>query len=170
MTSPPFKAVYNGLVVETPALLEEHQPDLVIHIGLAVDRNYFAIERGADRYGYHEIPDEARKVISRAENKRLFDIRPSRLDSCVGFGENLLENWKKNFSNIVPRNHKNKKGKLLSKQIQSSTEVDLRLSDDVGNYVCGLLYYVSLKWFWSKDKSGMALFLHIPQLTGQAEL
>ncbi|CZR67944.1 uncharacterized protein PAC_17843 [Phialocephala subalpina] len=64
----PLKAIYHSLL-DVPKLLEKHNPDIVIHIGLAVDRNYFAIEKGADRDGYHQFPDEARKVFTRAESK-----------------------------------------------------------------------------------------------------
>lgn len=91
--APVLQAVYSHLLTTTPALLERHQPDLGIHIGPAVDRDYFAIEEGANRDGYHEIPDEERKVLNRAENKRFFGRSAASLDSSVLMDEGLLTRW-----------------------------------------------------------------------------
>jgi len=48
--------------------------------------------------------------------------------------------------------------------------VDLRISDDVGSYVCGFVYYTSLEWFWKRDKEMRVLFLHVPPLNGEEEV
>jgi pyrrolidone-carboxylate peptidase len=53
-----------------PKLLEEHKPDVVVHIGLAVERTYFAIEKGAERDGYNQYPDNDRKVFNKSETKK----------------------------------------------------------------------------------------------------
>ena len=147
-----------------PKLLAEHRPDIVIHLGLAADRDYFAIEKGADRHGYHDIPDEKRKVVSRLENKKLFGTNPVRLDSDIGFGEALLKRWKHNFD------LKNGKISLKNKTIIGVSNSGLRLSDNVGNYVCGLLYFVSLLWFAGRGEPGRALFLHVPPLKDDHKL
>ncbi|KUJ13574.1 peptidase C15, pyroglutamyl peptidase I-like protein, partial [Mollisia scopiformis] len=145
--SEPLKAVYQSLL-EVPKLLEKHNPDVVIHVGLAFDRNYFAIEKGADRDGYHQVPDEARKVVTRAETKARWGMSPARLDTTFNI-EDVLAKWK---ANAVAGSGKGKaKGK----------EFDLRTSDDVGCYVCGFVYYASLE---------RVLFLHIPDLQGEAEI
>ena len=49
-------------------------------------------------------------------------------------------------------------------------EVDVRASDDVGNYVCGWLYYLSLRWFWKEKKPARVVFLHVPMLESEEEL
>ena len=130
----------------------------MIHLGLAADRDYFAIEKGAERDGYHQIPDEARKVFTRAETKKVWGKSPGRLDSTLDF-EGLLGKWK---ANVGASGGKKGKGK--------GVEVDLRTSDDVGNYVCGFVYYASLEWFWRRDGplgERKVLFFHVPRLEGK---
>jgi pyroglutamyl-peptidase len=143
----PLKVVYHDLL-EVPKLLEETKPDFVIHLGLAVDRDYFAIERGSDRDGYHQYPDEKRKVFNKAENKKLWGKSPDRLESSLDL-DDLLGNWR----------------------AQAGKGVDLRISNDVGSYVCGFVYYASLEYFWKKGGGNMpAVFLHVPSLSGKEDI
>jgi pyrrolidone-carboxylate peptidase len=51
-------------------LLEEHKPDVVVHIGLAVERTHFAIEKAAERDGYNQYLDNDRKVFNKSEIKK----------------------------------------------------------------------------------------------------
>lgn len=74
--------------------------------------------------------------------------------------------WKQNLAASVDNKQRKGKGKISKPMI----ECDLRSSDDVGNYVCGLLYYVSLLWFYAKDEPGRVLFLHVPSLQGEVTL
>jgi pyroglutamyl-peptidase len=126
----------------------------VIHVGLAFDRSYFAIERGAARDGYHSIPDEERKVFTKAENKKLWRKSPERLVSAFGF-EKAIGVWKRE----VGKGNGKGKGRVE----------DVRLSDDVGFYICGFVYYVTLEWFWERKKKASVVFLHVPPLEGRAE-
>lgn len=141
-----LKAAYHDLL-EVPKLLEEAKPDVVIHIGLAAERNYFAIERGAGRDGYHQYPDEARKVFTKAENKKLWGKSPARLDSSLDFSD-ILVKWK----------------------AQAGKDVDLRTSDDVGSYVCGFVYYVSMEYSWKKGRGMPVVFMHVPPLPRKEDI
>jgi pyrrolidone-carboxylate peptidase len=39
------------------------------------------------------------------------------------------------------------------------------MSDDVGTYVCGFVYYTSLEYFWKKGGGEMpVVFMHVPSL------
>lgn len=155
----PLKAVYHSLI-EVPKLLERHNPDIVIHIGLAVDRNYFAIEKGAERDGYHQFPDEAGKVFTRAETKTKWGKSPSRLDSSFDIDE-VVGKWRASVKASTG------KGK------QKVKEFEMRASDDVGCYVCGFVYYASLEYYWKRDGSQgkrRVLFLHVPKLKGEEEV
>lgn len=137
-------------------------------MGLAFERNYYAIEKGAERDKYHEIPDEAKKVVSRAETKKLWGKSPPRLDSTLDL-EDILIKWKENAS-LKTSDKGKSKGK--SKGEGSSKEVDLRTSDDVGNYVCGFVYYAALEWFWKKNGpqgERKVLFFHVPMLKGERD-
>jgi pyroglutamyl-peptidase len=157
--SAPLEAVYQTLLSTVPPLLEKHNPDFVIHIGLAADRNYFAIEKGAERDGYHQIPDEERKVVTRAEAKRIWGNSPARLDSSIHV-DNVVTRWQTLA----------KAKRVKSKSKGAEKELQLRASDDVGSYVCGLLYYITLQWFWKRKKAENVLFFHIPNLEGRESL
>ena len=147
LTQPgPLKAAYHDLL-EVPKLLEETKPDVVVHIGLAAERDYFALERGADRDGYHQYPDEARKVFTKGENKTAWGKSPARLDSSLDFNE-IFGKWK----------------------AQAGKGVELMVSDDVGSYVCGFVYYASLEYFWEKGGDRPAVFMHVPPLPGKDDL
>jgi pyroglutamyl-peptidase len=107
---------------------------MVVHVGLDADRSYFAIEMGADRDGYHQVPDEARKVFWKMARGK----SPDRLDSSIGIDD------------VVSRRRRLKKG------------ADLRVGDDVGDYVCGFAYYLTLEKFWKAGASRPVLFFHVP--------
>jgi pyroglutamyl-peptidase len=140
--SAPTKSAYHDIFDTIPRQLEETKPDIVLHIGLDVERTFFGIERGAARDGYDQYPDVQRKVFTRAETKRVWEKSPARLDSSLDL-ERVLKKWRAGVG----------KG------------VDVRCSDDVGSFVCGFLYYTSLHWFWKKDKDTMpVVFLHVPLL------
>jgi pyroglutamyl-peptidase len=141
--SEPINAAYHDIASVVPKLLEA-KPDIVIHVGLAYDRKYFAIERGADRDGYHQIPDVSRKVFTKAETKKLWPKSPERLDSSLDVNE-VLPKWKANIGKAV---------------------ADVRRTDDVGHYVCGFIYYLSLEQFWKKgeEEDRPVLFMHVPPL------
>ncbi|PVH75891.1 hypothetical protein DL98DRAFT_518359 [Cadophora sp. DSE1049] len=125
-------------------------------MGLAADRDYFAIEKGADRDGYHQIPDEQRKVFTRAETKKVWGKSPTRLVSTLDVGD-IIGKWKANLAAGIAK----PKGK------ERSSVTDVRASDDVGNYVCGFVYYASLEWFWRKygpQGKRRVLFFHVPKI------
>jgi pyroglutamyl-peptidase len=144
----PLKASYHDLFEIAPRLLEKFKPDIVLHIGLAVERSYFAIEKGAERDGYHQYPDVDRKVFNKAETKKSWGKSPSRLDSSFNL-EDVLVKWRAQ----VGKGH------------------DLRSSDDVGNYVCGFVYYRSLELFWKKDYRGIpVVFMHVPPLPEKGDV
>jgi pyroglutamyl-peptidase len=157
----PLKCAYHHLIDVVPKLLEQHNPDIVIHIGNAVDRDFFAIERGAERDGYHQYPDVDRKVFTKTETKKVWGKSPTRLESSLDC-EDVLVKWLAQVSKRAGKEKKKGEGK--------TKEVNLRMSDDVGSYVCGFVYYVSLEWFWKRGERGRnVIFLHIPPLTGKED-
>jgi pyroglutamyl-peptidase len=145
----PIKAAYHDIASVVPKLLEE-KPDIVIHVGLAYDRKYFAIEQGADRDGYHQIPDVSRKVFTKADTKKLWPKSPERLETSFNVDE-ILPKWKANAG---------------------KTPADLRRSNDVGHYVCGMIYYLSLEHFWGKgvEENRPVMFLHVPPLPSSEDI
>ena len=144
----PFPVSYHQIFDITPKILDEFNPDIVLHIGLAVERKYYAIERGAARDGYYQYPDTARKVFTKAETKKAWSKSPDRLDSVLDF-DAVLPKWKEAVG----------KG------------VDLRSSDDVGTFVCGFMYYTSMEHMWQKGKGDVTVvFLHLPPLPSPKDI
>jgi pyroglutamyl-peptidase len=186
-------AKYHELLDLTTKLIEEHKPDIVLHMGLAHGRTYFAVEKGAEREGYHEVPDESRRVLTRAENKKTFAKEAARLDSTLDL-EAAVAGWQAETRGIAlnlqgaapgarpgaadekPKEKGRGKQKLKAaadssfKGLASGSQVDVRLSDDVGNYVCGLQYYVSLLEMQKRTGRRDSVFLHVPYLESLEEI
>ena len=56
-------------------------------------------------------------------------------------------------------------------QKRLGADMDVRLSDDVGNYVCGFVYYTSLTELAKRgDGQRAATFLHIPLLKTEEDI
>jgi len=141
----PIQVSYHSILAQVPLLLREHNPDIVIHMGLDEGRKYFGIEQSAAREGYHQNLDVNRKVFTKAETKTLWGKAPERLETSLDL-EKSLARWQRSL-------HRGKqKGK---------TEVDVRVSDDVGDFVCGFIYYATLKEMGERRD---AVFLHVPPL------
>ncbi|KAE9374002.1 peptidase C15, pyroglutamyl peptidase I-like protein [Stipitochalara longipes BDJ] len=141
-----LKASYHYLFNFVPKLLEQYKPDIVLHIGLAVERDYFGIEKGADRDGYNQYPDADRKVFNKTETKKAWGKSPTHLYASYDF-EEVLKKWR----------------------ARSQKDADLRISDDVGNYVCGFVYYTSLERR-CKGAGSSTVFMHVPPLPEKADI
>ncbi len=118
----------------------------MLHIGLAVERDYFTIEEGADREGYNQYPDVDRKVFNKTEIKKVWGKSPSRLTTLYDL-EVVLEKW----------HARSKKG------------FDLRISDDIGSFVCGFVYYTSLER-QRKGEGSSTVFMHVPPLPEKCDI
>jgi pyrrolidone-carboxylate peptidase len=190
----PIPAKYHDIFTLTTSLIAEHKPDLVIHMGLAHGRTWFAVEKGAEREGYHEVPDMGRRVFTRAESKKMYGKELARLESSLDL-ESAVEAWKEDVKGVklalgyAPGAAPGKGGetkakgkKSKGKQKQESTgnsstkmkgdseQVDVRLSDDVGNYVCGFQYYVSLLEMQKSSGRRNSVFFHVPYLDSEEEV
>jgi pyroglutamyl-peptidase len=86
-------------------------------------------------------------VFTKAEIKQAWGKSPARLDSLLDF-DAVIAGWKARTSNSV----------------------DVRASDDVGNYVCGFAYYLSLAKVVQTKGKGRVVFLHVPPLEGEREI
>ncbi|KAJ4350037.1 uncharacterized protein N0V89_008658 [Didymosphaeria variabile] len=168
----PVPAAYHKLLKESATLISQHSPHIVLHIGLAFDRDYFAVEQSALREGYHEFPDIDRKVITRVENKKLFGKGPASLATSLDL-ESAVDAWQTACARLwLPRKGEGAaqgKGKGGGKGKQEGKKVDVRLSDDVGTYVCGLIYYSSLAEMQKRIGTRDVVFMHIPLLKGEGE-
>jgi hypothetical protein len=99
-------------------------------------------------------------VFTRAKTKFFWGKSPARLNSTIDV-EDVLAKWKVNLSMSGGKSKGNRKAMLI----------DVKRSDDVGNYVCGFVYYASLEWFWKRPQGKRpVVFFHVPKLGGKAGL
>jgi pyroglutamyl-peptidase len=143
----PLPVSYRRVARIVPALLERDQPDIILHIGLAGGRGYYAIERSSER-GRYEIPDVDGQTLTEEENDAIFppDQTPQRIETGLEY-DKVCADW-------VDRCERD----------EGCGGVKVRESDDVGLYMCGFSYYTSLAWnLKKKGNGGSVLFLHVPR-------
>jgi pyroglutamyl-peptidase len=137
---------YSDVSTQLPRLLEKHQPDIVLHIGLAGGRKHYAIERSSLR-GRYIYRDADGSGLTQEENDEIF---PNDTPECIVTGydyDKVFEAWWQGCKRDVKC-----KGAVL------------QASDDVGLYLCGFGYYTTLSRNWRRDgNGGKVLFLHVPQ-------
>lgn len=128
----------------------------------------FKVERSARKEGYHDIPDIVRKVFTRAENKKAFGKALTSLGTTIDI-DAVAEAWQAACSSLslpIASGVKLKgKGKTEGKQ-----PIDVRMSDDVGTYVCGFQYYVSMLEMQKQTGKRNAVFFHVPKLERKEEV
>lgn len=162
-------AAYHRIFAQTTDLIEQHNPQICVHIGLAVDRDFFAVENSAPKEGYHDVPDIDRRVFTRAENKKTFGKSADSLSTSLDL-ESAASAWQDACSHMsMPtKEAEGSKGKVKGKQAKRM--VDVRLSDDVGTYVCGFMYYASMLEMQKRTAKRDVVFLHVPRLKGSEEM
>ncbi|KAF2186164.1 peptidase C15, pyroglutamyl peptidase I-like protein [Zopfia rhizophila CBS 207.26] len=165
----PAISAYHAILDYMPKLIQEHDPDIILSIGLDQGRDYFAVEQSAQKEGYHEIPDRHRKVFTRAENKKLFCKAPDTLRSSLDL-KSAVVRWRSEVGGMrLPLKACEEGNRAAKGKMKGWKEVDVRLSDEVGNFTCGFIYYVGLL---EKEKRGKGdvVFLHVPWLEGDEEI
>jgi len=177
----PIPAAYHKIAEVVPNLIADHDPDIVVHMGLAMERDYFAVETSAPKEGYHEIPDVARRVFTRAENKARFGKSAASLVTDLSL-EQIVESWADSVtqarlrlpspasSSVAPGKAQGNGKKGTKGNKEGLKEVDVRLSDDVGTYVCGFIYYLSLLEMEKRGKKKNTVFFHVPPLGTDEEV
>ncbi|KAI1266473.1 hypothetical protein F5Y18DRAFT_359134 [Xylariaceae sp. FL1019] len=166
----PIPAVYHSILSIAPKLIQDHDPDIVLHIGVAVGRNYFAVEKSANRDAYNMHPDEDHKIMTKAETKTIWG-KESASKLVTGFDlDVVVARWKSCLAAIVA-SAKTNSLKCGRDQLRTAASFDVRATDIVGNYVCGLTYYTSLAELEKIGKRpGSAVFFHVPHSTSEIEV
>ena len=91
--------------------------------------------------------------MTKTEVCRIWPDGPEKAESALDM-EDLLKVWQSNLAKM--------KGEI---RVPS-----LAISEDVGNYVCGMVYYTILEHLRSRSEGTKAVFLHVPPLVSAAEL
>ncbi|WPH00492.1 Hypothetical protein R9X50_00332100 [Acrodontium crateriforme] len=153
----PIRVAYSESRKLVPALLDSYDGaiNIVLHIGMASGRKFYAAEHYAHREGYSAHKDLDGEVPSPDEADTVYGDCPSLMSTSLDFDE-LMKLWKTNIS------------KLPDESVGAGA--DCRLSEDAGNFLCDYTYFNSLAWFGRRNKrmeGGKAsdrpvMFLHVP--------
>lgn len=187
--SAPLAVAYHSTHAAVPQLLSSARPDLVLHIGLAAGRAFFAIEKSSAKHGYDRNADVDGRRWTARESDHAWRGAPERLETGLLF-EGVWARWREACEGLegvvgpgasardVRRGRGYGTGGEGMEGVPSAAGggglakgqdvVEVRPSDDVGSYLCGFIYYNSLAWFWEREKEEEGgverpvLFLHVP--------
>ena len=161
----PIRVSYAETRELLPPLLEAYHGtiDLVLHIGMASGRQFYAAERYAHRNDYDKNPDLDGRVQSRYETEQLYGDCPDLMTTSLDY-EELIQRWQKSIADIPAGS--------------SAHNADCRPSDDAGHYLCDYTYFNSLVWYGRQNKQledgGSAdrpvMFLHVPAESDETTL
>ncbi|ESZ98657.1 hypothetical protein SBOR_0895 [Sclerotinia borealis F-4128] len=172
----PIHVGYEAVRELIPKLLDEYtagsEPDYILHIGMASGRSFYSCERRGHRSGY-SMRDVDQKLLndeySRVEegDNWIWHDCPEELLTTLPF-DKMFRQWKEAcpvridsstyFMDTTPRSSISTRPSL-STDIQ---EVDTRISEDAGNYLCDFIYYTSLAHRYKQQQPNKAMFLHVP--------
>ncbi|KAL6709452.1 hypothetical protein ACN47E_001387 [Coniothyrium glycines] len=160
-----IRVAYKSVVDLVPTLLPPQNPayqppDIILHIGLAAGRSFFAIENGSSRDVYDKIPDVDGERFSQEATAAKFPKEkfPSFLTTSFNTSD-VLARWKAQLGFSSPD------GDAVIEGCP-----DVRISQDAGNFMCGFIYYNSLAHYFSiKEGEKPVVFLHVPDLSGSAD-
>jgi len=149
------RVAYQEVRELVPALLDTYGGvvDLILHIGMASGRSFYAAERLGHRDGYDKNADLDGVKLDPADGKKYFGDCPEALMTSLDF-EEIMQGWVRNIHEAS--------GSPLS--------IDARASNDAGHYLCDFIYYNSLAWYARRNKrsvDGMVddrpvMFFHVP--------
>lgn len=160
----PIRVAYNHVLNTIPKLLPPGStasptPDIVLHIGLAASRDFYALEQGAHSRGYAKITDVDGDLFHdiAAQDRFPKDKFPEVLST--GFDtSDVLARWRTSLGFTNPD------GDALIEQLP-----DVRTNPDAGNFLCGFTYYNSLSHYYEMNGAEgerPVAFMHVPDLTG----
>nr|POE93476.1 pyroglutamyl-peptidase 1 [Quercus suber] len=156
----PIRVAYADVHELLPKLLRAHVPsvDLVLHIGMASGRTYYAAERYAHTLGYTRYADiDGKFAPSPADEDSIAAIAslPQRFSTSLDC-DALLAHWRESV-HAIPAG-------------EAGHEAEVRLSEDAGRFLCDYTYCTSLKWFARRNghvegggpRTRPVLFFHVP--------
>ncbi|KAF2630120.1 peptidase C15, pyroglutamyl peptidase I-like protein [Macroventuria anomochaeta] len=162
----PIRVAYENVVNTVPRLLSPDSsafpPDIVLHIGLAASRSFYAIEQGAHSRGYGKTADVNGDLFLDAAAQDLFpkETYPEMLSTGFDTAD-VLSRWRTSLGYSTPSG---------SPSIEELP--DIRINPDAGNFLCGFIYYNSLAHYHAQnggDGERPVVFMHVPDLSGSEE-
>ncbi|KAI9736820.1 MAG: hypothetical protein M1818_005871 [Claussenomyces sp. TS43310] len=131
--------------------------DYMVHVGMAAGRPFYSVERRGHRDGY-VLPDVDGVVLADKQHQRRNDEDKGARDNWVweGCPEELesdvdLDDVWVRWRSALP-------------------DLDLRVSEDAGHYLCDFIYYSSLAHLWKMEDERRVAFLHVPGDSSEAAI
>jgi pyroglutamyl-peptidase len=143
----PITVAYKAVLEWQQQWMSSQDYDIVLHIGLAAGRKFFTLERQSMREPYWQKEDVTGQVFSREATEKLWPASnfPAVLKPTFD-SQDVWLRWRDNVS----------------------SGLDVRPSDDPGNYLCGFIYYSSMAWYMSRgSEERPVMFLHVPDLPSE---
>jgi len=141
----PIEVSYHAVQSFSETWLKNCDYDFVLHIGLAAGRPFFTLEQQSMRGPYWEKKDVNGFVFSKEETESMWPTGefPHVLKPTFDCND-VWRRWRTNVTDEL---------------------LDIRPSEDPGNYLCGFIYYYSMAWFWKRERvERPVIFLHVPDL------
>jgi pyroglutamyl-peptidase len=133
---------------------------VILHIGLAAGRDFFALEQGAHGRGYDKIPD--------VDGARFSDTTAELTFPSATFPRVLKTSF--DTSDVLARWKANLGYSSVEGNAEDDDAPDVRLSPDAGNFLCGFIYYNSLAHYFSiKHDERPVAFMHVPDLSSSED-
>lgn len=134
----PVDVAYTTVRELVPQLWASQKIDYVIHIGMATSRRFYSVERRGHRDGYQmrDVNDELLEEAKGDANE--WDGLPAELLSDVDV-DDAWPRWR-----------------------AALPDVDIRISEDAGRYLCDYIYYSSLAHLFKGGEAKRVVFLHVP--------
>ncbi|UNI14567.1 Pyroglutamyl-peptidase I [Purpureocillium takamizusanense] len=117
--------------------------DFAIHIGMAGPQPVYKVERRGHRTGYKSPDVDGEKLEDEGEGGHgedwIWHGLPDEIATELDL-DDVLERW----------------------QGHSLKDMDLRVSEDAGHFLCDFIYYSSLATLLKEDRPRNVAFLHVP--------
>ncbi|KAK2612439.1 hypothetical protein QQS21_001543 [Conoideocrella luteorostrata] len=143
----PLRVNYKFIRDIVPSFWDTYQGynvDAVIHIGMTGPRTFYQIERRAHRRGYRivdvdlQLPEEG--TYGKPEDPDwIWHDQPDEIISDLDI-DDVHKRW----------------------QAHSSKDIDLRISENPGRFLCDWIYYCSLSHLLKASRPKKVCFFHVP--------
>lgn len=148
-----------------------HKIDAAIHIGMAGPEPQYKIERRAHRTGYKSKDVDGKLLADENEGRLgedwIWHGLPDELLSDLDV-EDVLMRWQ-SHSPVSGNNDKEAKEYVICANECCATQLDLdlRISEDAGNYLCDFIYYSSQAILYKEQRKRNVVFFHVPAVASE---
>lgn len=120
-----------------------HNADIVVHIGMAGPQPVYHIERRGHRTGYNSRDVDGELLEDEEEGGHgenwIWNGLPDEITTDLDL-DDVLARWKG----------------------YSAKDLDLRITEDAGRYLCDFIYYSSLSTLYKQGRERKVVFWHVP--------